>query len=85
MTTTNPRILPRPGHYVKAQIVRAGLSLRRLAERAGYAPQTLSDYLAGRNRFLRGQVEIWLTFRQLTGSDVSLRQFWGDLLGEEAA
>ena len=84
-TTTRQRIVARPGDRVKGRIIAAGISLGRLAEAARYSPQTLSDYLAGRNRNIHGQIEIALAFARLTGLTVTFDAFWGSLWAENAA
>ena len=83
-TSSNRKILPRPGDSVKAKIRAAGLSQRVLARRCRLSPSTLSDYLAGRLRNRVRQIDIWLSFKELTGRRTRLRSFWGDLLGREA-
>lgn len=83
--SANRRILPAPGKLVKARIIGGGILLKDLARVAGMKPSTLSDYLSGRIRNVHGQIDIHGAFCKLTGTEVGLREFWGDLLAREAA
>ena len=84
-TSANPEILVPPGNSVKAKIIAAGLKLGQLAARARISPSTLSDYLAGRIRNVHGQFRIHRAFCNLTGGELTAREFWGKLLAKEAA
>ncbi len=83
--TSGANILCPPGLAVKAKIVAAGVTCRQLAAAARRSPQTVSDCLAGRNRNIHTQIEILLAYCQLTGEQMSVRQFWGALTAPEAA
>lgn len=65
------------GAAVKGRIVTAGVKLSDLAAAAGIRPNTLSNYLSGRLRRGAVQFEIWKAFRRLTGSRITLLEFWG--------
>lgn len=84
-TSANHRILPAPGKLVKARIVGAGILLKDLARAARIQPSTLSDYLRGRISNIHRQIDIHQAFCKLTGTEIALREFWGDLLAREAA
>lgn len=76
-----PARIPPAGLRVKARIVEAGITMAALAAAAGIAPNTLSDYIAGRCRRRETQMDIHWAFRQLTGVEITLVAFWGSLLG----
>lgn len=79
------KIIPESGDLVKGRIVLAGIPMRRLAKEAGISSGTLSNYLAGRHSFLKTQMEIYFAFRRLSGSEISLADFWGELLSKRIA
>lgn len=74
------RIVPRPGHLVKARIIGSGITLTRLAGEAGMARSTLSDYLAGRIANISGQLRIYAAWCILADRHIGPRAFWGGLL-----
>jgi transcriptional regulator with XRE-family HTH domain len=76
---------PRPGDCVKGRIIAAGIKLCDLARAAGMAKNTLSDYISGKIRSKQGQFNVWMAFVDLTGSQVSMDQFWGALSAREVA
>ena len=77
------RRISRPGDLVKGRIVAAGLQLKQVAQRAGIARSTLSDYLADRIRSAGGQLKIYHAYCDLSGERPTLREFWGVLSHEE--
>ena len=76
-----PARIPPAGLRVKARIIEAGITMAALARAANIAPNTLSDYIAGRCRRRETQMDIHWAFRQLTGVEITLVAFWGSLLG----
>ena len=84
-TSAITQILATPGHSVKGRIIASGLRLADLAEAAGIAASTLSDYLAGRIRNIHGQLSIMLAWCSLAGRQATLREFWGGLLARDVA
>jgi len=78
-------IISNPGAAVKGKIVSAGVKLGDLAEAANISRPALSNYLSGRRRNWRGQIAIWIGFLDLTGSTITLEEFWGELLAERKA
>jgi len=73
-TNLSPAVLS-----VKAQILQAGIALAALAAAAKIKQSTLSNYLAGHRQCPARQEVIWYAFRQLTGAEISLADFWGPL------
>ncbi|MBE3100344.1 MAG: hypothetical protein IMZ44_24760 [Planctomycetes bacterium] len=63
----------------------AGIKLIDLAAAARIAPSTLSQYLSGQLHNPETQFTIWRRFRRLSGSRITLLEFWGPLLNKEAA
>jgi lambda repressor-like predicted transcriptional regulator len=74
-----PARIPPAGLRVKARIVEAGIAMGDLARAANIAPNTLSDYIAGRCRRRETQMDIHWAFRRLSGLEVSPETFWGTL------
>ncbi len=83
----NRGILVRDGQAVKGKIYAAGLTPLKVANRAGIARSTLSDYFAGRRRNPETQALILKAFNHLTGLRNTMLEFWGSLARrrEEAA
>ena len=69
---------------VKARFVNAGIRLRDVAAAVDIAPNTLSDYLAGRLRNWDVQLGIYLYYRTETGERIRVDDFWGSLLSAKA-
>jgi transcriptional regulator with XRE-family HTH domain len=86
-TTSSPPsvIVPAPGHAVKGRIYAAGLTMADLAAAAKVSRPTLSDHVRGRRRSRLVQLDVWMAFRRLTGSTVTLQEFWGPLFGRISA
>jgi len=78
----NRRIIPTPSHLVKARIIAAGLTMTQLAKAASISRPNLSHTLNGQRADRRTQLTIWDAFRRLTGSEMPLEEFWGELLSE---
>lgn len=84
-TLSRPKVVPTAGQRVKGRIYSAGLGLEQLARAAGIAPSTLSRYLDGSLRRRSTQHDIWFAFRAMTGQEISMVEFWGNLLATESA
>lgn len=86
--THNSGIVDAAARSVKAKLMLAGIPQQRLARRAGLAPSTLCDYLAGRRSNLDTQWAIYFAFCKLTATphdEQGFREFWGPLLNKDAA
>lgn len=67
------------GAQVKAKVIAAGLKLSDLADAAGLAPSTLTNYLTGHRKSAETQVRIVRAFRRLTRTRIAYSEFWGPL------
>jgi len=56
-----------------------------LAEVCGIGQDLLLDYVAGRRRTPELQLRIFRVFRRLSGSEITMVQFWGGYLSKEIA
>ena len=79
------RMIAKPSHIVKARIIGAGVALGQLAKAAKISQPALSNYVAGRRNDRANQLAIWDAFCHLTGSQITLEEFWGELLAERKA
>ena len=70
---------------IDERIKYAGLSRTELAIAAGMGNHGLANQIAGRMRTIDRQLEILRAFNRLSGQTLTLREFWGDLVAEEAA
>lgn len=77
--------MPTPGHAVKARIIGAGLKCVDLAREAGISKTNLTYYISGQTRVPGTQFDIWSAFRRLTGSAITIDQFWGSLYSRRAS
>ena len=75
-------IIATPGHVVKGKIITAGVSLGQLAKAANISRPAMSNLLAGISSKPAAQVVVWEAFCRLTGSSITLPEFWGELLSE---
>lgn len=79
------RIIARPDCEIKGRIVGQGILLGELAAAVGITPSALTLYIQGKARNRRRQEQIHVAFRAISRSDISLEDFWGELLSERIA
>ena len=70
-------------HRVKANIVASGIKLGDLAKRSGFSQPSLTQYIKGNRRKMDGQVSIWKAFCDLSSSEETLQEFWGEILSKK--
>jgi len=78
---------PAESAAVKGRIVAAGIRLGALAETAGIAQSTLSQYIAGGRKNYQTQLQIYEAFCRLSDREPTRsgeRRFWGPLLNRAA-
>ena len=75
-------------HYAantKALIIASGYKLGVLATQAKISQSNLSNHISGSRCNHKTQLKIWDAFRVLSGSKISLEQFWGARLSQRLA
>jgi len=81
----NSRVLARTDGRVKGKIVAAGIRLGELAHAVGLTSSALTLYVQGKCGNRARQEQIYVAFRALSQSDITLEEFWGELLSERMA
>lgn len=79
----DPRLAERG--RIRALLRGAEVTPRCLAEEAGYVPGTVRRLIRGDLRSPLAQFHILRAFRHLTGSPITMVQFWGRLTAREVA
>lgn len=79
----DPRLAER--ERIRALLKGAGVATGRLAEAAGYSAGTVRRLVRGDLRSPFAQFHVLRAFRRLTGSPITMVQFWGRLTAREVA
>jgi len=79
----DPRLAERD--RIRALLRGTGVATRRLAEAAGFAPGTVRRLIRGDLRSPFAQMHVLRAFRRMTGSPITMVQFWGRLTAREVA